>query len=69
MFAVLLVALSTYGRRFRHPAIRFVMLCACTIFLPLISSIISVLLRRSTENKCDGPAPARGKSNPDFQNM
>ncbi|KAB8081267.1 hypothetical protein EE612_002310 [Oryza sativa] len=69
VFAVLLVALSTYGRRFRHPAIRFVMLGACTIFLPLTSSIISVLLRRSTESKCDGTAPAKGKSNPDIQNM
>ncbi|KAF0929097.1 hypothetical protein E2562_015207 [Oryza meyeriana var. granulata] len=69
VFAVLLVALSTYGRRFRHPALRFFVWAASTVFLPLTSSIISALLRRSSEDNCDGTPPAEGNSNPDIQNM
>uniref|UniRef100_A0A0D9V0G4 DUF4220 domain-containing protein n=1 Tax=Leersia perrieri TaxID=77586 RepID=A0A0D9V0G4_9ORYZ len=69
VFAVLLVALSTYGRQFRHPVLRFFVWGGSTVFLPLTSSIITVLIRRSTEPKSDGSEPARGRSNPDIQNM
>lgn len=44
VLSVLLVALSTYGRRYcRHPAFRFFVWGSSIIFLPLTSSIISSL--------------------------
>ncbi|RCV25340.1 hypothetical protein SETIT_5G158500v2 [Setaria italica] len=39
------------------------------VFLPLTSSIISSLLKRSTEPRCDRSQPLKGKDNPDIQNM
>ncbi|XP_062209965.1 uncharacterized protein LOC133911644 [Phragmites australis] len=70
VLAILLVALSTYGRRrCRHPALRFFVWSASTVFLPLTSSIISTLLRRSSEPRRNGSMPPTGKNNPDIQNM
>ncbi|KAL6850090.1 hypothetical protein ACP4OV_020717 [Aristida adscensionis] len=71
VLAVLLVALSTYGRRrFSHPAVRLVVLGASTVYLALMSSVISSLQRKSTtEKKCDGTQPASGRQNPDVRNM
>ncbi|TVU21036.1 hypothetical protein EJB05_30647, partial [Eragrostis curvula] len=54
VLAILLVALSTLGRRrCRHPAVRFVVWGISMVFLPLTSSIISSLLARSEDLKCD----------------
>ncbi|CAO2203426.1 unnamed protein product [Urochloa humidicola] len=70
-----MVALSTFGRHYcRHPAFRFLVWGASTVFLPLTSSIITSLLKRSTEPRCDGASgkclqPRKGKANPDNQNM
>ncbi|KAL6621289.1 hypothetical protein ACP70R_033721 [Stipagrostis hirtigluma subsp. patula] len=70
VLAVLLVALSTYGRRrCCHPSIRFVVLGASTIYLALMSSIITSLRTKSTQPNCDGSDPPSGKGNPDVQNM
>ncbi|CAL4950005.1 unnamed protein product [Urochloa decumbens] len=77
VLAILMVALSTLGRHwFRHPAFRLLVWGASTVFLPLTSSIITSLLKRSTEAKCDASAPQakcteprKGKNNPDIQNM
>ncbi|XP_021311822.1 uncharacterized protein LOC8075309 [Sorghum bicolor] len=70
VLAILLVALSTYGRRCRQPAaVRFFVWSASIVFLPLTSSIISSLLDRSKEPECDGTMPPPGKQNPDVQNM
>uniref|UniRef100_A0ACD5VAK0 Uncharacterized protein n=1 Tax=Avena sativa TaxID=4498 RepID=A0ACD5VAK0_AVESA len=46
LLAILLVALSTYGRRCRHPALRFFVWGASVAFIPLTSSVISALLRQ-----------------------
>ncbi|KAF0929098.1 hypothetical protein E2562_015208 [Oryza meyeriana var. granulata] len=70
MLAVLVVALSTYGRLCRHPAIRFVVWGVSTVFLLLSTSIISELLRTTKEKSCDSNAiPVTGKDNPAFQCM
>ncbi|CAL4956897.1 unnamed protein product [Urochloa decumbens] len=74
VLANLMVALSTLGRHcFRHPAFRLLVWGASTVFLPLTSSIITSLLKRSTEAKCDASSqctePRKGKANPDIQNM
>ncbi|KAL6850089.1 hypothetical protein ACP4OV_020716 [Aristida adscensionis] len=71
VLAVLLVALSTYGRRrFSHPAVRLVVLGASTVYLALVSSVISSLQRKSTTEKdCDGTPPLSGRQNPNVQNM
>jgi len=65
VLAMLLVALRPYGRRCRHPAVRFFVWGASIVFLPLTSSIISSLLDRSREPKCDGTLPPSGKQNPE----
>uniref|UniRef100_A0A0D3ENC2 DUF4220 domain-containing protein n=1 Tax=Oryza barthii TaxID=65489 RepID=A0A0D3ENC2_9ORYZ len=44
VLATVVVALSTYGRRCRHPVIRSVVWVASTVFLLLSTSIISYLL-------------------------
>ncbi|CAO2162386.1 unnamed protein product [Urochloa humidicola] len=74
VLAILMVALSTFGRHcFRHPAFRLLVWGASTVFLPLTSSIITSLLKRSTGARCDAKAqcsePRKGKDNPDIQNM
>ncbi|KAM0917691.1 hypothetical protein ACQ4PT_009159 [Festuca glaucescens] len=46
VLAILLVALSTYGRRCRHPALRFFVWGASLAFIPLASSAISALLQQ-----------------------
>ncbi|KAM0903032.1 hypothetical protein ACQ4PT_018850 [Festuca glaucescens] len=46
VLAILLVALSTYGRRCRHPALRFFVWGASVAFIPLASSAISALLQQ-----------------------
>ena len=64
VLAVLLVALSTYGRRLcRHPAVRFFVWGASMVFLPLSSAILSALRSRVNPNSPTGPR------NPDIQNM
>ncbi|CAO2192514.1 unnamed protein product [Urochloa humidicola] len=70
VLAVLLVALSTYGRRrCCHPAVRFAVLGASGLYVLVTSAVISSLLSKSTEPNCDGSLPPTGKSNPDVQNM
>ncbi|OEL16996.1 hypothetical protein BAE44_0021985, partial [Dichanthelium oligosanthes] len=64
VLATLLVALSTFGRRRSHPAARFLAWGVSMVFLPLTSSVISSLLDRSTEPKCDGTPPPTGKTTP-----
>ncbi|XBI88738.1 hypothetical protein VPH35_026661 [Triticum aestivum] len=64
VLAVLAVALSTYGRRCRHPALRLVVRGASLAFIPLTSSAISALLgRRNLQRVC------QGNSCPEVQNM
>ncbi|CAD6231482.1 unnamed protein product [Miscanthus lutarioriparius] len=70
VLAVLLVALSTYGRRLcRHPAVRFFVWGASMVFLPLSSAILSALLSRVQESKHENPNSPTGRRNPDVQNM
>jgi hypothetical protein len=83
VLAVLLVALSTYGRRLcRHPAVRFFVWGVSIVFLPLTSAILSALLSRVRAAKCksssnahaptpcDPPPPPPGQPrNPDVQDM
>lgn len=65
VLAMLLVALRQYGHRCRHLAVRFFVWGASIVFLPLTFSIISSLLDRSREPKCDGTLPPSGKQNPE----
>lgn len=74
--AVLLVALSTYGRRCRHPVLRLILWGASTAFIPLTSTVISSLLSRrdalkdslcKTKEQC--PEVASGKGSPEVQTM
>ncbi|PWZ33169.1 hypothetical protein Zm00014a_012393 [Zea mays] len=76
VLSVLLVALSTYGRRLcRHPAVRFFVWGVSIVFLPLSSAILSVLLSRVRAAKCKsrGPTPSApppsGRHNRDVQDM
>ncbi|KAF8661709.1 hypothetical protein HU200_056658 [Digitaria exilis] len=72
VLAVLLMALSTYGRRrCCHPAVRFVVLGASALYITLTSAVISFLLSKSSEPKCDGSMPPTGKEDHhrDAQNM
>ncbi|TVU21026.1 hypothetical protein EJB05_30637, partial [Eragrostis curvula] len=58
VLAILLVALSTLGRRrCRHPVVRFVVWGLSMVFLPLTSFIISSLLREVRDSKCDPMDP------------
>ncbi|TVU21040.1 hypothetical protein EJB05_30651, partial [Eragrostis curvula] len=57
VLAILLVALSTLGRRARHPAVRFLVWGISMVFLPLTSFIISSLLREIRDSKCDPEDP------------
>ena len=64
VLAVLLVALSTYGRRLcRHPTVRFFVWGASMVFLPLSSAILCALRSRVKESK------RTRRRNPDVQNM
>ena len=55
VLAILVVALSTYSRRCRHPALRFVVWGASVAFIPLTSSAISALLgERKALQGCKG---------------
>lgn len=70
VLSVLLVALSTYGRRYcRHPAFRFFVWGSSIIFLPLTSSIISSLLSKARTGGCDGSTPTPPICKPDVQDM
>ncbi|CAL4963803.1 unnamed protein product [Urochloa decumbens] len=73
VLSVLLVALSTYGRRrYRHPSLRFFAWGSSIAFLPLTSSIISFLLTSADKNKpCHRSLPKDelDKCKPDIQNM
>jgi hypothetical protein len=81
VLAILLVALSTYGRRCRHPALRFFVWGASVAFIPLASSAISALLQqRKTdrdrhEQYCEEINPAdcapfpKGGESPEVQIM
>lgn len=70
VLAVLLVALSTYGRRLcRHPAVRFFAWGASMVFLPLSSAILSAILSRVMESNRENPNAPTGRHNPDVQNM
>ncbi|TVU21030.1 hypothetical protein EJB05_30641, partial [Eragrostis curvula] len=69
VLAVLLVALSTLGRRgCRHPAVRFFVWGASMVFLPLTSLIISALLERNKDSSCRGSSTPK-ECKPDAQNM
>ncbi|XP_025814483.1 uncharacterized protein LOC112891754 [Panicum hallii] len=58
VLSVLLVALSTYGRRHcRHPALRFFVWCSSVLFLPLTSLIISSLVSTAKKRPCDESLP------------
>uniref|UniRef100_A0ACD6AER4 Uncharacterized protein n=1 Tax=Avena sativa TaxID=4498 RepID=A0ACD6AER4_AVESA len=76
VLAILVVALSTYGRRCRHPELRFIVWGASVAFIPLTSSVISALLRQrktdrelycKTHESCE-KFPG-GKGSPQVQTM
>jgi hypothetical protein len=78
VLAILVVALSTYGRRCRHPALRLIISGASIAFIPLTSSAINVLLaqRRLIERlkeECRDPISCpkiqEGKYSPEVQTM
>ncbi|KAF8692532.1 hypothetical protein HU200_039634 [Digitaria exilis] len=72
VLAILLVPLSTFGRRWRHPAVRFLAWSTSIVFLPLTSSVIFSLLDRTSPEltkQCGGPAQPTGKDNPYIQDM
>uniref|UniRef100_A0A0D3HSL7 DUF4220 domain-containing protein n=1 Tax=Oryza barthii TaxID=65489 RepID=A0A0D3HSL7_9ORYZ len=70
VLAALVVALSTYGRRCRHPALRFLVWGVSTVFLLLSTSIISELLESGKGKSCEKKPPmVRGSENPVSQCM
>ncbi|KAM3392459.1 hypothetical protein ACQJBY_013546 [Aegilops geniculata] len=74
VLAILVVALSTYSRRCRHPALRFVVWGASVAFIPLTSSAISALLgERKALQGCKGRPGCQkveeGKDSPEVQTM
>uniref|UniRef100_A0A0E0C1D8 DUF4220 domain-containing protein n=1 Tax=Oryza meridionalis TaxID=40149 RepID=A0A0E0C1D8_9ORYZ len=70
VLGALVVALSTYGRRCRHPALRFLVWGVSTVFLLLSTSIISELLESAKEKSCEKKTPmVTGKDNPASQCM
>ncbi|VAH41748.1 unnamed protein product [Triticum turgidum subsp. durum] len=74
VLAILVVALSTYSRRCRHPALRFVVWGASVAFIPLTSSAISALLgERKALQGCKGRPGCQeveeGKNSREVQTM
>uniref|UniRef100_A0A453AK24 DUF4220 domain-containing protein n=1 Tax=Aegilops tauschii subsp. strangulata TaxID=200361 RepID=A0A453AK24_AEGTS len=74
VLAILVVALSTYSRRCRHPVLRFVVWGASAAFIPLTSSAISALLgERKALQGCQGRPGCQkvenGKDSPEVQTM
>ncbi|WVZ71261.1 hypothetical protein U9M48_019869 [Paspalum notatum var. saurae] len=70
VLSVLLVALSTYGRRHcLHRALRFIAWGTSLLFLPLTSFIISSLLNTAEMKGCDGSMPTPRSCKPDVQDM
>jgi len=51
ILAVIIVGLGAYGQRYRHhPFTRFIFLGATTLFLPIISSVVSTISNSATPN-------------------
>ncbi|KAF7006503.1 hypothetical protein CFC21_021540 [Triticum aestivum] len=73
VLAILVVALSTYGRRCRHPALRLIISGASIAFIPLTSSAINALLGQRKVLKllkeCQDPTCKGGKYSPEVQTM
>jgi hypothetical protein len=78
VLAILVVALSTYGRRCRHPALRLIISGVSIAFIPLTSSAINALLgqrrvikllkeKECNENDCQ--EIKEGKYSPEVQTM
>uniref|UniRef100_M8BXF6 Uncharacterized protein n=1 Tax=Aegilops tauschii TaxID=37682 RepID=M8BXF6_AEGTA len=73
VLAILVVALSAYGRRCRHPALRLIISGASIAFIPLTSSAINALLGQRKMLKllkeCEDPTCKGGKYSPEVQTM
>ena len=54
VLAILVVALSTYGRRCRHPALRLIISGASIAFIPLTSSAAMAMRLSRDCDACDG---------------